>query len=344
MTETRIRVLQGTINIANQMNAQAKGLEQLDVLLKTVNHYQNYLDYSTKYDLHVNLPSEMKSALLTIQEQIIPAFDLFHFHFATSLLRGNADLPLLTASNKPICMQHWGSEVRMLSQALKTNPFAKVKLADEVQLQKKLEELGQYIPFCIVADHELFQYVKPFYEEVHVIPSMLDLTDYKMSLLTKRKEKPLIVHAPTHVNVKGTPYVLQAIERLKQSYSFDFHLIHGMAHHEAKKWYEQADLIIDQLHIGSYGLFAVEAMALGKPVICYISDYMADHYPKNLPIISANPETIFDTLENLLKNQDRLAELGKKGRIYVEQQHDVNKNSQQLLKLYQTMLTKKRLF
>ena len=50
------------------------------------------------------------------------------------------------AHDKPVCMQHWGSEVRMLSQALETNPYTKVKLADEVQLQKKLEELGQYIP------------------------------------------------------------------------------------------------------------------------------------------------------------------------------------------------------
>ncbi|MCM3761864.1 hypothetical protein M3212_13900 [Alkalihalobacillus oceani] len=146
MTDTNIRVLQGTINIANQMNTQAKGLEQLGVRIKTANLYQNYLNYSIKYDLNTNLPREMQSAQHTIQEQIIPVFDLFHFHFATSLLRGNVDLPLLTASNKPICMQHWGSEVRILSQALKTNPYTKVKLADEVQLQKKLEELGQYIP------------------------------------------------------------------------------------------------------------------------------------------------------------------------------------------------------
>ncbi|MCM3715556.1 glycosyltransferase family 4 protein [Halalkalibacter oceani] len=342
MTNTSIRVLQGTINIANQMNTQAKGLERLGVPIKTANHYQNYLNYPTKYDLNIELPREIMAAQLTIQDQIIPAFDLFHFHFATSLQRGNVDLPLLAANGKPICMQHWGSEVRMLSKALKTNPFAKVKLEDEGRLQKKLEELGQYIPFCVVADHELIQYVQPFYEEVHVIPSMIDLRDYKKSWFRKKRKRPLIVHAPTHVDVKGTPHILQAVEQLKLSYSFDFKLIHGMAHHEAKKWYKKADLIIDQLHIGSYGLFAVEAMALGKPVICYISDYMAEHYPKDLPIISANPETIFDTLKNLLKNQDQLTELGKKGRAYVKKEHNMDKNAARLLNLYELMMGNKK--
>ncbi|MCM3761865.1 glycosyltransferase [Alkalihalobacillus oceani] len=158
----------------------------------------------------------------------------------------------------------------------------------------------------------------------------------------KKKKKPLIVHAPTHVDVKGTPHILQALEQLNHSYSFDFQLIHNMPHHEAKEWYKKADLLIDQLHIGSYGLFAVEAMALGKPVICYISDYMADHYPKDLPIVSANPGTLLEALKDLLNNQDRLAELGKMGRFYVEKEHDMNKNTAHLVNLYRRLTANRK--
>ena len=38
----------------------------------------------------------------------------------------------------------------------------------------------------------------------------------------------------------------------------------------------KADVIVDQLRCGSHGVFAVEAMATGKPVLCYIRDELVE--------------------------------------------------------------------
>ncbi|WHF46655.1 glycosyltransferase [Bacillus licheniformis] len=103
--------------------------------------------------------------------------------------------------------------------------------------------------------------------------------------------------------------------------------------------YQKADLIIDQLHIGSYGLFAVESMAMGKPVICWISDFMKDHYPSELPLIRANPANITEVIESVLKNRDMLPEIGQKGRKYAEVHHDMVKNSKKTLAVYQSLLS-----
>ena len=65
-----------------------------------------------------------------------------------------------------------------------------------------------------------------------------------------------------------------------------------LSNKEARKRYETADILIDQLLAGWYGGLAVELMALGKPVICYIREDDLKYIPKEmrdeLPIINAN--------------------------------------------------------
>ena len=47
----------------------------------------------------------------------------------------------------------------------------------------------------------------------------------------------------------------------------DLELVEGLHHDEAFERYRAADIVVDQLNAGWYGLFAIEAMALGKPVV-----------------------------------------------------------------------------
>lgn len=233
-------------------------------------------------------------------------------------------------------MQHWGSDVRLYSVGKKTNPYVLVT-QHERPLRRRLSQLSRHVQHCIVADKELEQYVKDYYPQVSVVPMMVDLTRYSVQEEWKPNERLLIVHAPTNPGLKGTEVILKAIEALKEQYDFDFQLVQGMSHEQAKEIYQKADLIIDQLHIGSYGLLAVESMAFGKPVICWISDYMTEQYPAELPLIRANPDTIQSVLEKLLQERDCLPEIGIRGRAYVEQHHDMVKNSRRILEIYQRL-------
>ena len=75
-------------------------------------------------------------------------------------------------------------------------------------------------------------------------------------------------------------------------------------------------------------------MAMGKPVICSISDFMKDYYPKELPIISAGPYEIESKLEFILNNKDMLKPI-EKGREYVIKYHDYLVVSKRALELYE---------
>lgn len=323
--KSSLHVLHGSIEIANQMNTLSKGLRKMGIVSDSLNYYPYYLNFQNDYtwDLrNQRSTTELNIKLRKLAEEMIMKYDLFHFHFGTTMTFDYSDFQFLNDAKKPMVMHHWGSDVRMHSIALKSNPYALVKTNNERVIQQKLKTLSGHIKHCIIPDYELYPYVKDYYEHVHIVPSAIDLTTYQPAAANNKNDMPLFVHAPTSPFIKGTAHILKAIDKLKETYSFQFRLVQGMSHKEAKKIYEKADVIIDQLHIGSYGLFSVESMALGKPVVCYISDEMQHHYPKGLPIITANPDTIGSVLENLLQNIDSFPETGKKSREYAEKHHD----------------------
>jgi hypothetical protein len=85
-----------------------------------------------------------------------------------------------------------------------------------------------------------------------------------------------------------------------------------------------ADLLVDQLRLGWYGTVAVEAMALGRPVLSYIREDEPDDNPfgAELPIVRTTPATLVDDLHALSAARERLRDLGVAGRAFVEEHHD----------------------
>lgn len=341
MDETKdstLRILHGTIEIANHMHTLTEGLKELGANAKTLNYYPSYLGYKSDYIFNINLFKNANEANMETKKlalKMILENDIFHFHFATSLTLDYWDFHIIKDLNKKIIMHHWGSDVRMVSIAKKINPYVKVKVLDEELIKRRLEFLSRFVDYCVVADQELYCYVKMFYKNVVLIPQAIDTNKYKnVNSDVEKNHGFLIVHAPTHRESKGTSFIINAVQNLEQKYDFEFRLVENVSHEEAKKIYEKADLIIDQVLSAGYGLFALECMAMGKPVICSISDFMKDYYPKELPIISAGPYEIESKLEFILNNKDMLDSIGNKGREYVLKYHDYLVVSKRVLELY----------
>jgi len=336
-----IKILQGTMEIANQMYTMNEALQKKGYNARSINYYPSYLGYQN--DLTISFDGcktdeEAVEKINVFAKNAIKEYDLFHFHFGTSLTLSNMDLPLLKMLGKKVIMNYWGSEVRRYSIAKQYNPSVKVKNYDEEQIIATLKTVAKSVDHCIVADWELYLYVSDFFPNVHFLPIAVDVTKYKPIKKKHGNKRPLIVHAPTHQEVKGTKYIIQAVKELKEKYDFDFQLVEGLHHEEAKKIYQQADIIIDQLLIGSYGVFAIESMAMEKTVISWISDYMKEKYPEDLPIVKANSETIKSVLEDLLNNMDKLPDINRKSRCYVEKYHSAEKVAEKLATIYEKIL------
>jgi glycosyltransferase involved in cell wall biosynthesis len=331
-----LKVLQGTMEIANQMHTISEALKRKDIASKTLCYYPNNFKYTADilFDIKsMGEPEEILEKTKQIAHEMLLQFDVFHFHFGTSLIYDLSDLHRYKTEGKKVVQHYWGSDVRLFSTAQKMNPYIKVKTHDEELLKRKMEFTSKYVSSCIVGDYELFEYVQGIFENVYVVPALIDLGNYPYQE-PGRNEKFLIVHAPSSPLIKGTRHVVDAVEKLSDTYDFEFKLIRNMPHDEAKKWYARADLIVDELRCGSYGLLTLESLSMGKAVITWITDAMRDRYPEDVPVIVANPDTVREKIEYVLKNREIVEELGIKGRAYVKKYHDADKVAMKMLNIY----------
>lgn len=112
---------------------------------------------------------------------------------------------------------------------------------------------------------------------------------------------PLIIHAPQHRHIKGTQYLIDAIARLNErGIKCHLQLIEHIPRKDALLAYATADIIADQFCMGGYGLFALEGLALGKPVLCYLDEEHLGDRAFNLPLINTNPHNLEQVLAALV--------------------------------------------
>ena len=130
---------------------------------------------------------------------------------------------------------------------------------------------------------------------------------------------------------------MPVIDRLlEEKYNIDFILVENKTNDEVKEICKKADIIIDQLLLESHGVFLIENMAFGKPVLCRIDEKLMKYY-QDIPILRTDPDNIYENLKLLIENPDLRKELGEKGRKYVEENHDSKKIAKQVLEIYKSI-------
>lgn len=329
-----MKVIHAPIEIAGQMGTLSQGLRERGVDAVAYNTFHTYLGYRENlyrtdvYELERLLPDAMAY------------FDLFHFHYGATLAPDYLDLPELKRRGKGMVMHHWGNDVRTHAVASVKNPY--VYTGDSQPPEKidsMLRGISRWIDHAIVQDREVYAYLAPYYSKIHLLPLAFPVRRTQPIYPAAIEREPLILHAPTQPLFKGTAQVEEAIAALKRKgLSFRYLRIEGMSHRQAMETYRAADLIIDQILCGSYGLLSVEAMSLGKPVIAYLREDLWGNEAERPPIASAHPGTIADVLEEIIRSPALRQELGRKGRAFAEQIHDIGAVSEQLIRIYRQVM------
>ncbi len=145
-------------------------------------------------------------------------------------------------------------------------------------------------------------------------------------------QEVVIAHAPNHRGCKGTEFIINVIEKLKnEGFKIKLLLIENKQNSEVKSLMEkEVDILIEQLIVTGHGFNAIEGMASSLPVICNLEDesildpYRRWSFFSECPIVSANPETLLNVLRSLITNPALRSQLGKNGRKYVEKYHGLD--------------------
>ena len=241
--------------------------------------------------------------------KLLPSTDVFHFYFGLTLVPKRIQFPILKAARKKSVFHFVGSDIRG-------------KTPDELAY-------GRLADAQIVGSNDAARWIP----EAEVVPPGIDLS--AIEPVPPRADGPVrVAHAALSRRRKGTELVVAACEEL----GLELDVIENVRHDEVGPRLAQADIVVDQLNSGWYGLFAIEAMAYGKPVVGYIHDEAATRtaaaFGVDLPIVRTTKETLAADLRPLLESAEERRARGAAGRSYVERVHDADKMADRLIDIY----------
>lgn len=280
-------------------------------------------------------------------------FDIFHFSFNGGFLQKRFFVNYLeffvykTLGKKTVILPY-GSDIYQYSKiidipwkhALITNyPLYGKK---DLQTQKRVSFIQNNADFVIAYIDYVFMlsYWDMLTVGAYIIDEDIWKYDRKINQNDGKNGLVKIAHAPNHRGVKGTEFVYEAVENLKQKgYDVELILIENIKNDEVKELLKECDILVDQLNIG-YALNAIEGMALSMPVITnltnenYVKVFKQYCFLSECPLVSADFESLEQRLEELIVDPTLREDLGQKGVKYFKKYHSKKTFSTMMINVY----------
>jgi hypothetical protein len=313
-----LRVLHCPINTAGIPWAYTEALRRRGVETELVvfNRYKLHPEADRSLDRKGGLVRQQ----LTQWRAFLPLlarYDVFHFYSSLTFVPKSVQWPILHAAGKRGLYHYLGRDIRGKTRE---------------QLAYGLRADGE-----IVGSYDAIRWVP----HADVVLPGIEVSRIEPAIPGDR-ERPVILHAPSSRQRKGTEHVVAACDGLDA----DLEIVEGLRHDEAFERYRRADIVVDQLNAGWYGVFAIECLALGKPIVTFLHDEAVrrteEAYGVEMPIRSATAETLRETLRPLVADAALRRQVGSASRAYAEKLHDVDVIAGQLVGIYERVLAQRR--
>lgn len=158
------------------------------------------------------------------------------------------------------------------------------------------------------------------------LPVVVDPDVWASDELPLRRSVPVVAHAPSSGSVKGSELIDPILKKLEGEGLIAYHRVEGVPFAEMPRVYKDADVVIDQLRLGDYGVAACEAMAAGRVVVGNVSPtarrFIADHTEHDLPIVQAAAHDLEEVLRGILSDRPRYEQVAASGEAFVRSVHD----------------------
>jgi hypothetical protein len=362
-----MKVLHGPFNVGNQPWALSRAERRFGVASDLVVRSGTWLNYpADKVLCDENAGSTEKAVRCGLFGfSALLRYDVLHYYFGLTFLypgyffpkntsRGrllnslsSIDLSLAKRLGIKRFMTLQGCDVRLAGEGNKRNEWTMCAHGRCTAYQTCIDMLDERRRHLISDVLPLFDrvfYLNP--ELGHVVPDGQFLPYASVEIerfvpqYPSNEGRPRIVHAPSDGSIKGTPMILDALEQLRTRYDFDLILVEKKTHEEALALYRSADIAIDQVLAGWYGGFAVEMMAMGKPVACYIREqdmkFVPEAMKSDMPIFKINPDSLVEDIAAILDRRAEWHQRGRMSRSYVERWHNPDTIAKAMLAAYRS--------
>jgi hypothetical protein len=341
-----MRVFIGLTDIASQISQYKNGFENNNIsTFVGVHHIGSIRNQREVYDFIIEKPNgQGKKSLLNrgvnkiyrsfnkkrIWKKALKECDLFIF-FWSSFQHDYQDISKLKKLNKKVIVIFVGSDIRWkraMEQEFRLfnlDPIEYSKYDSSAQtLTKKLNFLRTAEKYADII------YSIPNQSQLSLRPYLLfkypiNLNDYKEKI-NQKQVCPIVVHAPTSPDFKGTKYALSTFEKLKrEGLNFQVKLLQNIPFRDILDEYSNADILVGQLLAPGGGKQEREALASGTVVLSNMSYSVYEQKtPKNCPIIDVNKDTLYFELKEMILNNSKREFIAAKGRKWVEDNYNVD--------------------
>lgn len=262
---------------------------------------------------------------------IILKADIIHFFSGSTFLPKNIDLFFLKVIlKKKIIMEYNGSEIRQPDFSKNLNIFYQLSEGchyfSDNTVKKNLLRNIKYMDKVILPYPEVFLQIKNIIwksNKLVMLPHIIDYTFLqKYSWIQYKNSSFKILHAPSNLNTKWTKFIREVVKNLKLKYNFiNYVEITNKSRKEVFLELNNTDLVIDQMLIWDFWIFALESMGVWIATISFLLDEVIKEYPSDLPIINANLLTLYSKIEELILDRNLTYLIWQRSRKYVHDNH-----------------------
>ena len=150
--------------------------------------------------------------------------------------------------------------------------------------------------------------------------------------------RPVVVHAPSNPALKGTEFVERQLGPLHERGVIELRMVTGLPPAQAAELVRCADIVVDQLLLGLYGVLACEAMAAGRVVIGYLGESLRSRVGREVPVLEATARTVGQVVGRVLDDPAQAREAAAAGPSFVAEFHDGRRSASVLAPFLGTRL------
>jgi glycosyltransferase involved in cell wall biosynthesis len=352
--KNRPKVLLYGTNSASVINSLAIGFKKINIPVKSLSFDFNRSVYNNYSEIECictdNNPGRIKQYFYKIKGLVILIryllwCDIAHIYGN----RGKISYWLIAKLAKYKFVTFVGSDIRTPEIELGLNPFYKYAYYNNNyechESNNNSDKLVHYLANLnygfIVWDTGIF-ISREITGKVGIVPhASVNKSDNHFVKSEAVDKKVLIIHSPTAPVAKGTEFVLKAIEKLKErNISFDFKLLKNIPNDEYQQFIAEADIYVDQLIWGAYGVAAQQALQMGKVVVAYMTPERLKLYGNDLPVQNATIDNLGDVLEKLIRNSELRQQISRQSVRYYENMHKAENVAAKMLDTYKILSSK----
>ena len=331
------RLLIGRTNSASQANHWARAAETIEGV-SAVSMAFGWDPNTTRLPADVVIPRHMaqRSRVWALNQRraLLDGFTHVIYESARPILGPlypdlESEIADLRANGIKVAMVSHGSDVRTPSVHLELepySPFAESHGGLTQALEEKavenhdvLDNLGLGL-FVSTPDQLLYR------PEGTWLPTLTDPERWGgLPSAELGTHKLRVLHIPSTSALKGTVAISPAMKKLEREGYIEYLEATGVPNEDMPALVGQADLVVDQMGIGAYGVASLEAMLARRLVVAQVGEHIRDHIRQQtgweVPIIEANADTVYDRVKEVAQDPQAFTDRLDQGYQFVREVH-----------------------